>query len=186
MPIPSQAAEDTGPAEGVETRRVSSNNNPAQERPTTSVDKTSQVCYTQGMSNTWEDKDDDFLRDNYVRQGVKWCAVQLGRTPGAVANRACRIGLGKMKSETYQARVHRGYIQVVLGSYRVMLHRLIGEMKLGRALRSNEVVHHIDGDTLNNHPDNLEVLTNAEHQRKHWGENCDGRRDQKSGRFTHG
>jgi HNH endonuclease len=36
-------------------------------------------------------------------------------------------------------------------------HRLIMERVLGRPLRSNENVHHLDGDRLNNDPSNLEL-----------------------------
>lgn len=43
-------------------------------------------------------------------------------------------------------------------------HRLVMENKLGRYLNPLEVVHHIDGDKLNNHPDNLELFSkNSEH-----------------------
>jgi hypothetical protein len=50
---------------------------------------------------------------------------------------------------------HLGYVRE---------HRLVMEKKLGRYLEPGEVVHHIDGDTMNNHPDNLEVYSsNAEH-----------------------
>ena len=45
-------------------------------------------------------------------------------------------------------------------------HRLVMEKKLGRYLEKHEVVHHIDGQRLNNSPDNLQVFqTNAEHLR---------------------
>lgn len=45
-------------------------------------------------------------------------------------------------------------------------HRLVMEKKLGRYLKPSEVVHHIDGDKLNNHPDNLGVFqTNRDHLR---------------------
>ena len=37
-------------------------------------------------------------------------------------------------------------------------HRLVAEEKLGRPLRKEEVVHHIDGDYKNNDPNNLMVL----------------------------
>lgn len=37
-------------------------------------------------------------------------------------------------------------------------HRVIAEQKIGRALLPGEVVHHIDGNLRNNHPDNLQVL----------------------------
>jgi len=40
------------------------------------------------------------------------------------------------------------------------------EQHLGRKLESWEHVHHIDGNHLNNNIENLEVLSNADHQRK--------------------
>lgn len=50
----------------------------------------------------------------------------------------------------------------------VLEHRLIAEEKLGRRLSKNEIVHHIDEDKSNNHPDNLEVLTSrSEHAKLH-------------------
>lgn len=47
------------------------------------------------------------------------------------------------------------------------LHRIVLEDKLGRSLKDNEVVHHIDGKKTNNDPSNLEVLDRAEHGRVH-------------------
>lgn len=52
------------------------------------------------------------------------------------------------------------------GNY-VYLHRLMAEAKLGRYLGEDEIVHHIDGNPENNHWDNLEVMTQAEHAREH-------------------
>jgi hypothetical protein len=43
------------------------------------------------------------------------------------------------------------------------LHRLVMEAKLGRLLRSDEVVRHCDGDLLNNDPTNLIVVSREEH-----------------------
>ena len=37
-------------------------------------------------------------------------------------------------------------------------HRAVAAWHLGRPLQPGEVVHHVDGDKSNNHPDNLEVL----------------------------
>jgi len=39
-------------------------------------------------------------------------------------------------------------------------HRVVMEQKLGRLLQRGEVVHHLDGNRANNHPDNLEVYEN--------------------------
>lgn len=47
---------------------------------------------------------------------------------------------------------------------RILEHRLVMEQKLGRYLLPTEVVDHIDGLTLHNHPDNLRLFaTNGEH-----------------------
>ena len=43
------------------------------------------------------------------------------------------------------------------------LHRVVAEQKLGRPLAPGEIVHHKDGDKWNNSPDNLDVMTQAEH-----------------------
>jgi hypothetical protein len=48
------------------------------------------------------------------------------------------------------------------------IHRINAEMKIGRKLRRGEVVHHIDGNRHNCHPDNLQVLSSqAEHAALH-------------------
>lgn len=47
-------------------------------------------------------------------------------------------------------------------------HRVIAEQMLGRPLKRNEIVHHIDGNKHNNDPSNLQVMTQAEHIREHW------------------
>lgn len=46
-------------------------------------------------------------------------------------------------------------------------HRFVMESMLGRSLRPNEIVHHKDGDTLNNDPSNLEIMNPLEHRREH-------------------
>jgi hypothetical protein len=50
----------------------------------------------------------------------------------------------------------------------VLHHRIVAENKIGRLLKKTEVVHHVDGNGKNNHPDNLVVLiNNAEHCKLH-------------------
>lgn len=46
-------------------------------------------------------------------------------------------------------------------------HRVIASKKIGRPLRDNEVVHHRDGNKLNNKPSNLQVMTRFEHWKTH-------------------
>lgn len=50
-------------------------------------------------------------------------------------------------------------------------HRIVAARSLGRHLRRGEIVHHIDGDKLNNAPSNLKVMPGiaahrAEHRRR--------------------
>lgn len=70
-------------------------------------------------------------------------------------------------------RMMKGYIQIARTdwprdkngrmSYQP-LHRYVMEQKLGRPLTDSEVVHHINGDVLDNTPENLELFaSNAAH-----------------------
>lgn len=46
-------------------------------------------------------------------------------------------------------------------------HVLIAEKTIGRRLKGNEVVHHINGVKDDNRPENLLVMTRAEHKKLH-------------------
>jgi hypothetical protein len=41
------------------------------------------------------------------------------------------------------------------------------EIHLGRKLPSNEIVHHINGDSKDNRLDNLQLMSQADHIREH-------------------
>lgn len=45
--------------------------------------------------------------------------------------------------------------------------RIVAATMLGRELRSDEIVHHIDENPNNDAPENLQVVTRAEHNRLH-------------------
>lgn len=63
-----------------------------------------------------------------------------------------------------------GYIRLKQAGEWVLEHRAVAEQMIGRPLRDNEDVHHINGDRADNRPENLEVLSSAEHQHlhEHW------------------
>lgn len=73
------------------------------------------------------------------------------------------------------ARVDKGRRVVQVGSDHPMAnssgwvyeHRLVAAAAIGRFLRPDEYVHHIDLDPLNNTPENLVIVTPGQHSRIH-------------------
>jgi len=59
-------------------------------------------------------------------------------------------------SPDHPFKTKRGYVRE---------HRLVMEERLGRYLMPTEIVHHLDGDTLNNDILNLELMDKVEHDR---------------------
>lgn len=59
-------------------------------------------------------------------------------------------------------------------------HRLVMESVIGRLLFNFEVVHHKDENTLNNSPDNLELMSASEHSKHH----AEKRNRREDGKFT--
>ncbi len=68
-----------------------------------------------------------------------------------------------------------GYLQTWIGEHTCvtksggyyLVHRIIVELVLKRLLTFDEVVHHIDGNKLNNRSSNLMVLTKSSHRKVH-------------------
>ena len=61
-----------------------------------------------------------------------------------------------------------GYLEVKTPAREYVLeHRLVAAQMIGRALKTTEHVHHINGDRADNRPENLLVMSNAEHQKLH-------------------
>lgn len=82
---------------------------------------------------------------------------QLWADPNFLLNKAANLKLPYHK-----------YVYINIDGKQIREHRYIMEQFLGRKLLKNEHVHHIDGNGLNNDINNLELLTNSEHQKKEW------------------
>ena len=65
-------------------------------------------------------------------------------------------------------RLSGGYVLITLpNGGRVREHRFVMEGHLGRNIKSNEIIHHINGDSQENRLENLELMTKSEHSRHH-------------------
>jgi predicted DNA-binding protein YlxM (UPF0122 family) len=88
--------------------------------------------------------------------------------PPAVDESGPRSHQGKKRqSETIMSSM--GYPTYSGGKYANRpVHAVLMEQNIGRPLRPDEIVHHIDEDKLNNNLNNLALMTTGAHQRLHW------------------
>lgn len=62
---------------------------------------------------------------------------------------------------------NHGYVSIYHQGRLVLKHRLVMEETLGRPLTKNEHVHHINGNKLDNRPENLELMEPGDHTFHH-------------------
>ena len=85
--------------------------------------------------------------------------------------------MAKYNARGKKVKTKEGYILVYCPEYPkakngkyVYEHRLKMANYLGRPLEEREHVHHKNGNKQDNRIENLELLTNSEHHKKHWKE----------------
>ena len=100
----------------------------------------------------------------------KQCGKQFYSTRNDFCSKKCARDYrsANMDHKTY---MEKGYLVKYVNGYNkkgnVKIHRAIMEEKLGGRLNSDEVVHHKDGNKLNNDISNLEVMSRGDHSRLH-------------------
>ena len=74
----------------------------------------------------------------------------------------------EVKEKIRMSRLGAGESKSYEKTYGRHTHRIVAEQILGRPLKRDEIVHHIDGNKRNNDPSNLMVMTQSEHCRLHF------------------
>lgn len=106
------------------------------------------------------------------------CSVEGCELP-TLAKGLCQnhYALLKRNGEPVRTRVFKG--EYIKDGYRYVYvgyrhyepeHRIVVERFLGRKLSTDEQIHHKDGNTLNNSPSNLQIVTRSEHMTIHQAE----------------
>jgi hypothetical protein len=67
----------------------------------------------------------------------------------------------------FETRINDEYQEVLLFGNWIPIHKLVMTLKMGRPLRPGEIVHHRDGNKLNNALDNLSISDNSVHKSVH-------------------
>lgn len=117
----------------------------------------------------WTSEMDNYIKNNYLWNNGPKVAKELGVPLTALYKRAEKLGIKSKPKNRYVSA--DGYIvlrKMVNRKETVILeHRKVMEDFLGRKLKSNELIHHLNGDKEDNRIENLILTTRREHPLLH-------------------
>ena len=123
-----------------------------------------------GLANAlkrWCDQEDAVIRAGWGKRMLADVARELDRRESEVSTRAKALGCSpwRIRKGTHAGRP----IDRFTSGRPVYSHRTVVEERIGRSLRSDEIVHHIDANKSNNASSNLHVFkSRSAHRKAHW------------------
>lgn len=117
----------------------------------------------------WTEEDIKYLSEHFPVEDTQIVANYLNRSWFATHKMANKLGISKQW--TYNYICSEGYRVLCHDrDNKIHEHRAVMEQKLGRKLTSQDIVHHIDGNKLNNNSNNLMLTNRSDHIKEHMTE----------------
>lgn len=145
---------------------------------------TKKICTTEGCNNEIRCKGVCNKHYHVMKKlrRMKPCGCGCGELTAHTYKHGHHTRLFSSEEQSRRGRMNNGDTQRGRGAGKwyvkragVHEHRTVAEKMMGRKLTFDDVVHHINGDKRDNRPENLEVMTRAEHVAVHQDDFARGR-----------
>jgi len=105
----------------------------------------------------------EFYVPNYRKDSTKFCSRRCTSIANPENTKKAQNASPIIKRSGLSEK--RKYVVITINGRQIREHRHVMQVHRGRLLDRNEYVHHINGDPTDNRIENLQVMTNSEHQK---------------------